>query len=174
MRINPCMPPLLEVEKKVLSTQYSGLLCENIVRSYFLSKEINIATPDVDDGVDFVIFRDDKVERIQVKKIVPRIKKNLQIYTFSYQGGSGDRKQKVSGYVDYFYHVLYTPYRQLIFETPENIIPLRENGEYIQCKNGVLDRDSWIRKRADYDINRLLIHAHYDPIIYQSFPSFFM
>lgn len=169
------MPPLLEVERKVLSTQYSGVLCENIVRSYFLSKEINIATPNVDDGVDFVIFRDDKVERIQVKKIVPRIKKNFQVYTFSYQGASaGMRKQKVAGNVDYFYHVLYTPYRQLIFETPENIIPLRENGEYIQCKVGVLDRDSWVRKRADYDINRLLIHSHYDPIIYQSFPSFFI
>ena len=169
------MPPLLEVEKKILNKQYSGLLCENIVRSYFLSKEINIATPDVDDGVDFVIFRDDKVEKIQVKKIVLRIKKNLEVYNFSYQGSSSaDRKQKVAGSVDYFYHVLYTPYRQLIFETPENIIPLRENGEYIHCKHGVLDRDSWVRKRADYDVNTLLIHAHYDPIIYQSFPSFFM
>ena len=175
MRLTPCMPPLLDIEREILNTQYSGLLCENIIRTYFLSKQINLAAPDVDNGVDFVLFRNDKVEKIQVKKIVPRIKNNSQFYIFTYQGGSGKFKnQKIAGNIDYFYHVLYTPYRQLIFETPESIIPLRENGEYIQCKDAVLDRDSWIRKKAEYNCNKLLISANYDPIIYQSFPSFFI
>jgi hypothetical protein len=173
MRINPCMPPLLEVERETLNTQYSGLLCESIVRTYFISKQINVAVPDVDNGVDFLVLKDDKVEKIQVKKIISRIKDDLQIYLFPYQG-SARRKQKVAGNIDYFYHVLYTPYRQLIFETPESMIPLRENGEYIHSKGAVLDRDSWRRKLAEYDCNTLLIHAHYDPIIYQSFPSFFI
>ena len=169
------MPPLLEVEKIVLNTQYSGLLCENIVKSYFLSKQINVAVPDVDDGVDLIVFRDDRYDKIQIKKVVTKLRKDLLTYSFSYQGsGGGFKKQKVAGNVDFFYHVLVTPLRQLIYETPENIIPLRENGEYTHCKDAVLDRDSWVRKKADYNINDLLIHAHYDPLIYQSFPTFFV
>ena len=55
-RTVPCMPPLMEEETIPLNreagdTKFGGTACENIVKAYFLSKSINIAEPNVDDGV---------------------------------------------------------------------------------------------------------------------------
>ena len=75
-RLIPCMPPLLEEETKPLSredssTKYGGTACENIVRAYFLAQNINVAEPDVDDGVDILVEREPYVwKRAQVKKVV--------------------------------------------------------------------------------------------------------
>ena len=62
----------------------------------------------------------------------------------------------------------------MIWETPTSIIPLRENGEFIQCKNPNLDRNSWQRKKADIDFNKLLVYSRYDPIIFKTYPDFFL
>ena len=75
---------------------------------------------------------------------------------------------------DYFYHVLLTQYRQLIWETPVGLIPLREDGTFIHCKTPCLDRDNWKRKRADMDWSKHLIRCSYDPIIFKTFHDFFM
>lgn len=169
------MPPLLQEETEALNTQFSGLLCENIVKTYFISKQINIATPDVDNGVDFLILKPEQIVRAQVKKVVYTLKRDKAMFCFNYQSSAAkNRKQKLSGKVDCFYHVLATPYRQLIFETPETMIPLRENGEYIHGRCAVLDRDSFIRKKSACNYNQLLIHSQYHPLVYQSFPTFFI
>ena len=197
-RLVPCMPPLLEEETKPLSredglTKFGGTACENLVKAYFLSQNINIAEPHVDDGVDLLIEKSEGWIRGQVKKVVYQSKidhgmksrSGVEVYrsrfNFNFQGGgrrltlsSHYAKQRGPKDYDYFYHVLMTPYRQLIWETPVSMIPLREDGNFIFGKTPCLDRDSWIRKKADIDFNKLLVYSRYDPVIFKTYPDFFL
>jgi hypothetical protein len=194
-RLVPCMPPLMEEETKPLSgedvaTSFGGTACENIVKAYFLSKNINVAEPYVDNGVDLLIQKPEGWVRGQVKKVVYQLKldythkKNFggEIYRsrfyFNFQGGSSSklrkRRQRTAKEIDYFYHVLMTPYRQLIWETPVNLITLRKDGSFISGKNPVIDRDNWKRMKADIDFSELLVYSKYDPIIFKTFPDFFL
>ena len=194
-RVKPCMPPLLEQEKNPLSshltrkegmTAFSGNACEILVKSYFLSKGTNVAEPRVDDGVDLLIEKPEGWVRGQVKKVVYRekidfgmSKRGKEVYrscfSFPFQSSGGEgRRQRKFGEMDYFYHTLVTQYRQLIWEVPQSLVPLRENGEYVQCKNPTLDRDNWIRKKADFDFNDLLIYSCYDPIVFKTYPQFYL
>ena len=196
-RLNPCMPPLLEEETIPLSrenggTNYGGTACENLVKSYFLMNQINIGEPYVDDGVDLLIEKENGWVRGQVKKVVYRLKldwgmkqnSGVEVYrsqfSFNFQSGGkspllkNGRRQRTPEEVDYFYHVVLTPYRQLIWETPVKLIPLRKDGTFIQCKSPNLDRDNWIRKKADIDFNKLLVYTRYDPIIFKTYPDFFL
>ena len=170
-RLVPCMPPLMEEETIPLDREnggvrYGGTACENLVKAYFLSQSINIAEPHVDDGVDLLIEKPEGWIRGQVKKVVYQSKIDYGMkqrsgvkvyrsrYNFNFQGGgataphlkNGRRQRRPEDY-DYFYHVLLTPYRQLIWETPVSMIPLREDGNFIFGKNLVLDRDNWKRKK---------------------------
>jgi len=197
-RLVPCMPPLMEEETKPLSredgfTKFGGTACENLVKAYFLSQNINIAEPHVDDGVDLLIEKPEGWIRGQVKKVVYQSKIDYGMkqrngvkvyrsrYNFNFQGGgataphlkNGRRQRRPEDY-DYFYHVLLTPYRQLIWETPVSMIPLREDGNFIFGKNLVLDRDNWKRKKADIDFNKLLVYSRYDPIIFKTYSDFFL
>ena len=198
-RLIPCMPPLLEEETKSLSredgsTKFGGTACENLVKAYFLSQCINIAEPHVDDGVDLLIEKPGEGwVRGQVKKIVYQsqldygIKKRSEVevyrsrFNFNFQGGGGTaphlkngRRQRGPDTIDYYYHVLLTPHRQLIWETPVDLIPLRKDGNFIHGKNLTLDRDSWIRKKADIDFHKLLLYSRYDPVIFKTYPDFFL
>ena len=191
-RLVPCMPPLLREEtiplsREDCSTSFGGTACENLVKVYFLTKNINIAEPHVDNGVDLLIEKPEEGWiRGQVKKVIYRLQLDYGMksnsgkevyrsrYGFNFQGGGGGKRQRKKGEIDYFYHVLMTPHRQLIWEVPESLIPLRENGEYIQNKNPTLDRDNWIRKKAEIDFNKLLVYSKYDPIIFKTYPDFFM
>lgn len=198
-RLKPCMPPFIEDEtkpllEKNLSTNYGGSSCENLVKAYMLSKGNNIAEPHVDDGVDLLIEKPEGWVRGQVKKVVYQLKidynhkKNFggHIYrsrfSFNFQGGGkpsttarkNGRRQRSPKDFDYFYHVLLTPYRQLIWEIPVDLIPLRRDGSFIFGKNTCLDRDSWVRKKAEIDFNQLLVYAKYDPIIFRMYPKFFL
>jgi len=197
-RLVPCMPPLLEEETQPLSredgfTKFGGTACENIVKAYFLSQNINIAEPHVDDGVDLLIEKPVGWVRGQVKKVVYQSKMDhgmksrsgVEVYrsrfNFNFQGGGGlvphlknGRRQRGPKDYDYFYHVLMTPYRQLIWETPVDLIPLREDGYFVFGKNVSLDSNNWVRKKADIDFNKLLIYNRYDPIIFKTYPDFFL
>lgn len=194
----PCMPPLLEEEtipfsREDGSTNFGGTACENIVKSYFLSRNTNIAEPHVDNGVDLLIETDDGWKRGQVKKVVYQLKLDYthkkkfgnEIYrsrfSFSFQGGGSKpsqrlkkgRRQRGPETIDYFYHVLLTKYRQLIWEIPSSIIPLRPDGTFIQNKDAVLERSNWLRKKSDINFNDHLVYATYDPIVYKTYPMFF-
>ena len=197
-RLVPYMPPLMEEETKPLSredgfTKFGGTACENIVKAYFLSQSINIAEPHVDDGVDLLIDKPEGWVRGQVKKVVYQLdmddgifkRSGRKVYrsrfNFNFQGGgkrlnlsSGHTRQRGPEDYDYFYHVLLTPYRQLIWETPVNLIPLRKDGKFVFGKCPVLDRDSWKRKKADIDFRKLLVYSKYDPIIFKTYPDFFL
>ena len=197
-RLVPCMPPLLEEETKPLSredgfTKFGGTACENLVKAYFLSQSINIAEPHVDDGVDLLIEKPDGWVKGQVKKVVYQYKMDYKMkstsgvevyrsrFNFNFQSGGisaphlkNGRRQRGPKDYDYFYHVLLTPYRQLIWETPVNMIPLREDGNFIFGKCPNLDKDSWIRKKADIDFRKLLVYNNYDPIIFKTYPDFFL
>jgi hypothetical protein len=195
-RLVPCMPPLMEEETKPLSgedasTSFGGTACENIVKAYFLSKNINVAEPNVDDGVDLLIEKPDGWVRGQVKKVVYQLKLDFGMkkrgvecyrsrFNFNFQSGGNPsylkngRRQRTPKEIDYFYHVLITPYRQLIWETPVGLIPLRKDGSFIHGKNPTLDRDSWIRKKSEIDFNKFLIYTHYNPIIFKTYSNFFL
>jgi hypothetical protein len=189
------MPPLMVEETKPLSrenTSFGGTACENIVKAYFLSNNINVAEPHVDDGVDLLIEKPNEGwVRGQVKKVVYQLKldygmnqRGVECYrsrfNFNFQGGSSaphlknGRRQRGPETNDYFYHVLLTPYRQLIWETPVNLIPLRKDGSFIFGKNPVLDRNNWIRRKSDIDFNELLVYSKYDSIVFKTFPDFFL
>ena len=197
-RLIPQMPPLLVEETKPLSreeglTSFGGTACENIVKAYFLSQNINIAEPHVDDGVDLLIEKPGGWVRGQVKKVVYQSKldhgiksrSGVEVYrsrfNFNFQSGGSSvphlkkgRRQRGPDTIDYYYHVLLTPYRQLIWETPVDLIPLRKDGNFIHGKNPTLDRDSWIRKKADIDFGKLLVYEKYDPIIFKTYSDFFL
>lgn len=192
-RLVPCMPPFLEEEEQNYSsaggqTMYGGKACEDIVTSYFLSNNVNVAKPFIDTGVDLLIEKPSGWIKAQVKKVVYQNKldythkKNFggEIYrsrfNFNFQSCSGSkgRGQKRPQDFDYFYHVILTPYRQLIWETPVDVIPVREDGTFIHGKNPVIDRNNWIRKKADIDFNQYLIHTQYHPIIFEKFSDFFV
>ena len=197
-RLVPQMPPMIEEETKPLSredggTSYGGTACENLVKMYFLQRGINVAEPHVDDGVDLLIQKPGEGwKRAQVKKVVYQYKMDHGMfkrngkkvyrsrYNFNYQGGGktaphlkNGRKQRGPEDYDYFYHVLLTPYRQLIWETAVDIIPLRKDGNFIHGKNPNLDRDNWVRKKAEIDFSKLLVYQHYDPIVFKTYPKFF-
>ena len=197
-RLVPCMPPLLEEETKPLSragglTKFGGTACENIVKAYFLSQNINIAEPHVDTGVDLLIEKPEGWVRGQVKKVVYQweldygIKKRTgkevhrSRFNFNFQSGGqtaphlkNGRNQKGPEAFDYFYHVLLTPFRHLIWETPVDLIPLRKDGHFIFGKCPNLDRDNWIRKKADIDFKKLLVYSRYDPKVIKTYPDFFL
>ena len=187
------MPPLLEEEtlNSSIPATYSGTACENLVKTYFLMKNVNIAEPNVDDGVDLLIQKTGEGwVRGQVKKVVYQNKIDYlhkkcfggEIYrsrfNFNFQGGGRGkhkkRRQRTASEIDYFYHVLITPFRQLIWETPAKLVPLRSDGSFIHGKCPCIDRDSWIRKKADINFNDTVIFSSYDPIILKSYPDFFL
>tara|TARA_R100000406_G_C3061036_1_gene111405 strand:+ start:92 stop:715 length:624 start_codon:yes stop_codon:yes gene_type:complete len=192
------MPPLLEEETKPLDregglTKFGGTACEYLVKAYFLSQCINIAEPHVDDGVDLLIEKPEGWVRGQVKKVVydyhmddgifKRTGKKVyrSRFDFNFQGSGrtaphlkNGRRQKGPENYDYFYHVLFTPYRQLIWETPVSMITLREDGTFVQRKSVTLDRDNWRRRPADIDFNKHLVYRKYDPVIFKTYPDFFL
>ena len=133
-----CMPPLLEEEKVAFDretggTKFGGTACEYVVKSYFLYKGINIAEPHVDDGVDLLIERPEVGwVRGQVKKVVYQNKVDSAIrrrtgkevyrsrFNFCFQGGGSPhhlkngRRQRRPDENHFFYHLIFTKYRQLI------------------------------------------------------------
>jgi len=197
-RLVPCMPPMMEEEMIPLSretgaTNYGGTACENLVKMYFLQQGINVAEPHVDEGVDLLIEKPVGWVRGQVKKVVYQSKMDhgmksrsgVEVYrsrfNFNFQGGGGSaphlkngRRQRKPEECDYFYHVLLTPYRQLIWETPVSMITLREDGTFVHGKDVILDRDNWKRKPAEIDFSKLLVYSRYDPIVFKTYPDFFL
>lgn len=191
-RLVPCMPPLLEQEKKPIGgdtshKSFSGSSCENIIKSYFLSKRINVAEPIVDDGVDLLIEKPEEGwVKGQIKKVVYKNKLDWEMkkrgvecyrsrFDFNFQNNiESGGKQRKFGEIDYFYHVLVTNYRQLIWETPVDLVPLKEDGTFVHNRSLVLDRDSWVRRESSVDYSKLLVYTQYDPIIFETYPDFFL
>ena len=198
-RLVPCMPPLIEEETRPLSraggdTRFGGSACELAVKNYFLSQSNNVAEPHVDVGVDLLIEKPEGWVRGQVKKVVYCKKldsgmlKNSgkriyrEDFKFQFQGGGGNvswlkngRRQRTINEIDLFYHVLFTCYRTLIWEIPASIVPLREdNKTFVHCVSSGLVRDNWKRKPAAIDLNKHLIYTRYDPIIFKTYPDFFL
>jgi hypothetical protein len=152
--IQPCMPPLLPEERNPAGKKqaiFSGGSCEHIIISHFLYLGINCAEPIIDDGADLWIEKEGQIVRGQVKKVVHscgldsgmKQRSGVEVYRDEYNfffqtNNDGTRSVKDT---DYFYHVLLTPLRQIIWETPSSIIPTKENSiAFINNKSAVLDR----------------------------------
>ena len=197
-RLIPCMPPLLEEEKIPLdrnkgTTKFGGTACEHAMVMFLLSQITNCAEPYVDEGVDLLVKKNHKWERAQVKKVVYRNKYDhgmmersgekiyRESFSFNFQGGGGNvswlkngRRQRTIDEIDIFYHVLFTCYRMLIWETPASIVPLREDKKtFVFGCGATLTRDNWKKRPAAIDFNKHLIYSRYDPLIFKKFPDFF-
>ena len=184
----PSMPPLLEEEiftkEDENQTSYSGTSCESIVTSHFLYQNKNAAVPLVDTGVDLLIEREPGIwSRGQVKKVSHRYRQfdnpesvkygqtPYHVYYFPYN--SNDFSLTPND-VDYFYHVLKTPLREMIWEVPASVVSLREDGSFIRLKDVRLDSVTKERgRKADFEINDYLISCKYDTKIFQKYPNFF-
>lgn len=189
--IIPIMPPLLNEEfckqEEDNSNTFNGLSCENIVKGYFLSKGLNVAEPILDDGVDLLIERSKgQWVRSQVKKVVYRYKQDYNakkyrnktihrsVFMFNFQGNSiSKRKQRSPQDFDYFYHVLLTPLRQLIWEIPTNQVTLRSNGDFVNTKNIVLDREGSTSTPSDMNFRDTLIYSQFHCKVITAYPEFF-
>jgi len=187
--VKAVMPPLLDEERNPpggRKSTFSGTACEEIIIAHFLKQGINCARPIVDDGADIIIERDGKDKpwvRGQVKKVVHQFaidrgmrKRGKGIvrrdeYNFFYQ--PTQRQQRTPQDCDYFYHVLSTPLRQLIWETPASIVPLNDDGCFISNKTIMLDRDFHQRKKAEINYRDLILDAYYHPKLIEAFPQFF-
>ena len=143
--------------------------------------------------VDILIEKPEGWVRGQVKKVVYQNKIDTGMFknsgkkvyrsrfNFFFNNGKefnrlkNGRSQKGPKDYDYFYHVLLTPYRQLIWETPVSMIPLRDDGvTFITGNCPTLDRDNWKRKKANIDWKENLIQSRYDPIVFKKYPDFFL
>lgn len=178
--IQPCMPPLLEEEKRPAGknqARMSGGSCEHIIIAHFLRLGMNVAKPIIDDGADILVEKEHGIwKRGQVKKVVHTSNihdgPNKDTYDFFFQSNNlGTRSTKDT---DFFYHVLMTPLREIIWETPADIIPYKQRDDsFINCKTVVLDRSCWVRRKVEINFREQIISAKYDPKVIQTYPSFF-
>jgi hypothetical protein len=206
-RLVPTMPPLLaeEIDMNNLtgdkthscSSKFAGNSAELIVKAWFLKNHINVAEPNVDDGVDLLIEREpNHWVRGQVKKVVYTNKLDSGMYkrngekvyrsrfNFPFQSGAAitttrhinaRRRQRTIDEIDYFYHVLHTTERTLLWEIPASIVPLRKNSrEFVFAKNPCIDRDTWIRRKSDFSFSDYLLFSQFSRKVIESYPDFFI
>ena len=173
------MPPLLEEEiiPSGVSSLLAGTSCENIVSGYLLLKGMNISEPYVDVGVDLLVEMDDGWKKAQVKKVIKKVQNGHQYHYFSFQR-NGALKGLVSAIgpkeIDYFYHVLVTPLRQLIRQISSSYVGLKENGTFRTGCSAVLDRFRDSRpSKTTIDFQSFLVDAKYDTKVFQEYPEFF-
>lgn len=172
------MPPLLEEE--IIPFTHSilaGTSCENVVSGYLLLKGMNVSEPYVDVGVDLLVEMDDGWKKAQVKKVVKKVKNGNEFHYFSFQRG-GALRGLVSAIgpkeIDYFYHVLVTPLRQLIWQIPSSYVGLKEDGTFRTGCSAVLDRFRDSRpSKTTIDFQSFLVDAKYDTKVFQEYPEFF-
>lgn len=179
----PLMPPLLEEEIYVKSSSldqlYAGSSCENVVASHLLFSGYNVALPQVDTGIDLLVEKEHgNWYRAQVKKVTHRYRKRelktqlkeYDVYYFPYNGSTYSLSQNN---VDYFYHVLKTSLRELIWEIPSNLVPTRDDGSFIYHKDVILDTISKRHTEPDIDVSKYLISSKYDQKIINTYSHFF-
>ena len=176
------MPPLLyeeslQASREYSATKYLGFACENLVAQYETSRLNNIANPQIDDGTDLLIkIKDGEWERGQVKKVVRSTKQGRNSFAFFFNSTkSGSVARKSTGYdVEWFYHVILTPHRQLLFKTPNSVVPLNSAGTgQVMCIDLVLDRPNRVHsKNKALDMKDHLVYSLYSPMIMRAFPDF--
>ena len=188
------MPPFLDEElvtgmdRKNSDTIFSGKSAESIIAGYLLRNKINYAEPAIDQGNDFWVEENGVIKRAQVKKVVFKMKLDVNVskrrgfevrrptFDFRFQSaGASNSGRKFYGPsdIDVFYHVLYTPFRELIFKINSNEVPLDKNGYFLQAKSAAFDRSFTQRKIAEIDYAKALISSKYDVRLIQENPDFF-
>ena len=188
------MPPFLDEElvtgmdRKNSDTIFSGKSAESIIAGYLLRNKINYAEPAIDQGNDFWVEENGVIKRAQVKKVVFKMKLDVNVskrrgfevrrptFDFRFQSaGASNSGRKFYGPsdIDVFYHVLYTPFRELIFKINSNEVPLDKNGHFLQAKSAAFDRSFTQRKIAEIDYAKALISSKYDVRLIQENPDFF-
>jgi len=192
------MPPLLEEElvtgmdRKNSDTIFSGKSAESIIASYLLRNKINFAEPAIDQGNDFWVEDNGIIKRAQVKKVVFKMKLDVNVskrkgfeirrptFDFRFQSAGAKKPDVNTGRkfygpndIDVFYHVLWTPLRELIFKLDSDQVPLDKNGHFLQAKSAAFDRSFTQRKVSEIDYASALRSAKYDARIIQENHDFF-
>ena len=168
------IPPPLDGEYSVGGGRHAhfiGRHCESIVNSYLLSQGFNVAEPQVDHGCDLLFKMGGEWKTGQVKKVIYKSKNNgLKYFNFFFNNG----RRKELGYdVDYFFHVITTQHRQLLFMTPDLAVPRTEIGQQVMAKDLVLDRYNRIQsKEKKLNVLDYLVYSFYSPEIIKTYPDF--
>ena len=182
---SPTMPPLLKEELTPfdINSIMIGTSCENIIKSYLLSVGLNVAEPHVDFGVDILVKMETGWKKAQVKKVIKKNRKGFIRFNFPFQPiGSCRVHPENGGYrgtrvgpndLDYFYYVLLTPLRQLIWEVPSYEIGLRDDGTFRTSSEITLDKVSNSRKAA-MNFKSFLLDAKYNIKVFEEHPDFFI
>lgn len=157
------------------STHFSGRHCESIVNSYLLSQGFNVAEPQVDNGCDLLFKTDREWKTGQVKKVIYKPKANgLKNFVFFFNSTRANGGRKEHGYdVDYFFHVITTQHRQLLFMTPDLKVPRAESGQQVMTIDLVLDRHNRVHsKEKRLNLLDYLVYSFYSPEIFKAYPDF--
>lgn len=188
----PIMPPLLPEEtyqESGSAALFNGKSCEKYIQAFLLGQGINVAEPVVDDGKDLLFERSkNHWVRGQAKKITYRYKRSdkakklydkdvfYPTFTFNFQRDKGSEKKNQLGPEDihYFFHVLKTCYREIIWEIPSHLINLRKDGTFVSCNDFVLDSTEWIRNKRSLPIEDFVIFKRYDQKVFKAYPDFFL
>lgn len=173
--IQPVMPPLFDEEKLILTekTSFAGETCTSIVMSVLQRKGINTSNPHIDEGEDILV----KVGRNQwktgqVKKIV--YKQKEQRYEFKFQ--SANKTDYSEHDLDFYFHVVMTHYRTLIWQTDTKHIPKRPDGTFVKNTNLILDRPKVkrpISSKSQFPDRPQLIYEQYHPEVFRKNITFF-
>ena len=177
------MPPLLKEELVPfdINTIMIGTSCENIIKSYLLSIGLNVAEPHVDFGVDILVKMENSWKTAQIKKVIKKNRNGFVRFNFPFQPIASCKVKDGGGYcgsrvgpndLDYFYHVLLTPLRQLIWEIPSHEIGLRDDGTFRTSSEVTLDKISKSLKPA-INFKSFLIDAKYNIKVFEEYPDFF-
>jgi hypothetical protein len=181
----PLMPPLLDEELTIISIDngklMAGTSCENIVKGYLLANGKNVAEPNVDSGVDILVEMTDGWKTAQVKKIIKKDRKGHIRFNFPFQPIGSCRKKENGEYcservgpehLDYFYHVLLTPLRQLIWQIPSYAVGLREDGTFRTGSEVTLDKVV-NNSKSIINFHSYLVSAKYDVRVFDKYSNFF-
>lgn len=156
-------------------THFTGRHCESIVNSYLLSQGLNVAEPQVDNGCDLLFKMDGEWKTAQVKKVIYKPKTNgLKYFQFFFNSTKANGKRKESGYdVDYFFHIISTQHRQLLFMVPDLKVPRTEYGQQVMAIDLVLDRYNRVHsKEKRLNLLDYLVYSFYSPEIFKAYPDF--
>ena len=129
-----------------------------------------MAEPRIDTGCDLLFKMDGEWKTGQVKKVVYHPK----AFKFFFNSTKANGGRKENGYdVDYFFHIISTQHRQLLFMVPNLKVPKREDGQQVMCIDLVLDRHNRVHsKKKKLNLLDYLVYSFYSPEIYKTYPDF--
>jgi len=145
-----------------------GSACEHIVLARLQAEGKSVSKPVVDTGFDFLITENGRYESIQVKKAGKKSGNKIR-FRFGQSSSRGRARDKTYDQAaDWFYHVLMTQYRTVVFKTHKSEV-IRDGGAIarkVEMSTFVLAGEHSGRNTSlTFDIRNNIWFAQYDPVL---------